>query len=187
MHFFKVFALQSHISVREILKTLGLRYEDINVSCLQQISSYFCLLPHIHLWANTCVYNELKHLTTSLQEWVPLCQYWQTLLITHNWYNRMWDVDIHYGVPEPALTLHVRAVCALVVCTGVSAWTQGTVHAPGLSVQTAALCVCSLPVGTQRPCARHGFCHCLPADTLVVYLLRLMLLCKHTHTHTFRW
>lgn len=84
-----------------------------------------------------------------------------------------------YGVFEPALQMNAECVCC-VVCTSVSRWTQGTVHAPGLSVQAATLCVSGLPVETQWLSASQGFCNCLPADPLVVYQLRLMLLCKHT-------
>lgn len=85
------------------------------------------------------------------------------------------ETQRHCGVSEPGLS-----VCVF-LCTSVSGRTQGTVHAPGLSVQTAALCVCGLPVGSQRSCACQGVCHSLPADTLVICLLRLMLSCEHAH------
>ena len=71
-------------------------------------------------------------------------------------------------------------VCLCVVCTSVSMWAQGTFHAPGLSVKTAAFCVCGLPVETQRLSACQGFCNRLPADPLVVYLLSFVLLCQHS-------
>lgn len=88
-------------------------------------------------------------------------------------------IKVHYGVLQSALQMRAACVCCCVVCTSVSRWAQGTVHAPGLSVQTAALCVCGLPVETQRLGACQVFCK-QPADPLVVYLLCLMLLYKHT-------
>lgn len=68
--------------------------------------------------------------------------------------------------------------CAPSTC--VFRWTQCTVHAPGLSIQTTALRVCTLPVLTQRLRARQCICYSLPADPLVVDLLALVLFCRHT-------
>lgn len=67
-------------------------------------------------------------------------------------------------------------------CTCVSGRTQGTLHAPGISVQTAALSVRGLLVRTKWIDAHH-ISDLLPADVPIVYLLRFTLVCKHTHCY----
>lgn len=128
----------------------------------------------------TCL--QAKYCSTSLHEY----QCWQTTTPqTQLVKQKMRYTDVYYGALEPALHLRVVCVRCCAVSTGVSGRTQGTVHAPGLSIKAAALCVCGLPVETKRLGACHGFCNHLPANPLVVCLLRLMLLWKHTYSITY--
>lgn len=61
--------------------------------------------------------------------------------------------------------------------------TQGAVRSPALSEATAALGEGNLSVGPQRSCAHLGVCDCLPADSLIVHLLHLLVLYKYIQTY----
>lgn len=79
--------------------------------------------------------------------------------------------------------MNAGVVCSTCVLEGA----EGTVHAPGLSKQTATLCVCGLSVGKglgagQSVCQSvcQIVCYRLPANTLVASLLT-MLLCNRQY------
>lgn len=81
------------------------------------------------------------------------------------------------------MDMNAGVVCSTCVLEGA----EGTVHAPGLSKQTATLCVCGLSVGKglgagQSVCQSvcQIVCYRLPANTLVASLLTMLLCNRHS-------